>query len=397
MNGPGHEIGAVKPSRRVLVVDSQGGMSALATHFLQRMGLSGARASNRSELIAMFETFSPEVVVADLLVGDMDIVQLCHALKERGFDGCLILMSEHSMNVIHHACRIAANAKLRVGGVLRKPLGFDEFRTMLQRCVTRREDLEPTEGLLSGKNLLKQAIEENWVEFWFQPKVFLDTGIVEGAECLARINHPEHGIISPHIFLDDATEEALRDLVLLATRSAVDLSEELEGKYRTIPLSINVSARNLHNPSLIADLKTVRDRRKQSPNLVLEITETDATPNHATLEEFATRAILHGFGISIDDFGSGYSIFDRLRFTPFSELKLDRSVVHGCASDRSLKSICQAAVQLAHDFNAIAVAEGVERPEDAETLRKLGFDVAQGYLFSPPLKLDKFLIYLGKI
>jgi EAL domain-containing protein (putative c-di-GMP-specific phosphodiesterase class I) len=121
------------------------------------------------------------------------------------------------------------------------------------------------------------------------------------------------------------------------------------------------------------------------------MTETDFVNDKIAASAFATRAILHGFEIAIDDFGHGYATLDRLRDLPFTELKLERSMVDGCARDPALRNICKAAVQLAHGFGANAVAEGVERADDLEVVRSLGFDTAQGFIYSQPLPFREFV------
>jgi EAL domain-containing protein (putative c-di-GMP-specific phosphodiesterase class I) len=95
--------------------------------------------------------------------------------------------------------------------------------------------------------------------------------------------------------------------------------------------------------------------------------------------------------VSIDDFGSGYSSLARLKELPFAEVKLDRSFVIGCAHDKTKRAMCEAVVDLAHRFNIISVAEGVENAEDLQVLVEIGYDVAQGYLFARPMVSGDFI------
>lgn len=156
------------------------------------------------------------------------------------------------------------------------------------------------------------------------------------------------------------------------------------------PFSINIACRSLDRASLLDELCALRGNASRETPIILEITETDFLENRSAAAAFATRAFLRNFHISIDDFGEGYATFERLRGMPFHELKLERSMVDGCAQDRSLQNICRAAVQLAHGFGAKAVAEGIERLDDLATIRSLGFDMAQGYIFSRPVPFDEF-------
>ena len=165
----------------------------------------------------------------------------------------------------------------------------------------------------------------------------------------------------------------------------------LERLGRPLCFSINVAARTFVRTGLIDDIKSIRERHGTNLPIILELTESDLLNDKVAAAACATRAILHGFQVSIDDFGQGYATLDRLRDMPFTELKLERGMVDGCARDSALRSICQAALQLAHGFGAQAVAEGVERPDDLTVIRSLGFDMAQGYIFSRALPLRDFI------
>jgi EAL domain-containing protein (putative c-di-GMP-specific phosphodiesterase class I) len=155
--------------------------------------------------------------------------------------------------------------------------------------------------------------------------------------------------------------------------------------------SINVEARTFARTNLIDEFRAIRERYSANLPIIIELTETDLVNDKFAVETFATRAILHGFRISIDDFGHGYASFERLRDTPFTELKIERSMVVGCSRDPALRSICKAAVQLAHGFGATAVSEGVESEDDLKVVRSLGFDLAQGFFFAQPLPFREFV------
>jgi EAL domain-containing protein (putative c-di-GMP-specific phosphodiesterase class I) len=238
--------------------------------------------------------------------------------------------------------------------------------------------------------LLRDVMDNNWLEFWYQPKVELGAGLIVGAESLARVRHPGRGVLPPSTFLEHASDEALYGLTVRALNEALRCAEAMQQQNRPLVFSINVAARTLARDGLIEDFRAICARHSTYLPIILEVTETDLVHDKAAIQSFATRAILCGFRISIDDFGHGYASFERLRDLPFTELKLERSMVNGCARDSALRSICKAAVELAHAFGAIAIAEGVESEDDLNTVRSLGFDLAQGYFFSRPLPFQDF-------
>ena len=124
------------------------------------------------------------------------------------------------------------------------------------------------------------------------------------------------------------------------------------------------------------------------PGLVLEVTEEQALQDIDAAHEIGTQLKIYGVDLSIDDFGTGYSSLSRLREIPFKEIKLDRTLVDGCADDPTRAALCRAIIDLSHTLGAATVAEGVERPEDLSCLRDAGCDLAQGFLLARPMPRD---------
>jgi EAL domain-containing protein (putative c-di-GMP-specific phosphodiesterase class I) len=183
----------------------------------------------------------------------------------------------------------------------------------------------------------------------------------------------------------------MAELLVRSLDDAVRNSHRLSRENRRLSFSINVAGCTLSEPELIDRMRERRAELGPDTSIILEVTESDIVDDHVAAEAFVTRALLHGFEVSIDDFGHGYATFERLRRMPFTELKLERSMVDGCANDRALENICRASARLGHDFGAKVVAEGLEREEDLRMVRALGFDMAQGYLFSRPLPFEQIL------
>jgi EAL domain-containing protein (putative c-di-GMP-specific phosphodiesterase class I) len=127
----------------------------------------------------------------------------------------------------------------------------------------------------------------------------------------------------------------------------------------------------------------------------LEVTESEVIEDVALVHEIATQLRIYGIALSIDDFGEGYSSFARLRELPFSELKLNSSFVQGCAEDAKNANICQSVIDLAHRFATAAVAEGVENALDLATIRDMGCDIAQGFLFAHAMPRSELIALVG--
>lgn len=378
----------------VLVMDDQEEVCRLAVKQLEHIGLRAEGVCTKAELASALDQAHPDLLLLDLSLGDSDAVEIFQMLSQRSFAGCTILMSGHGAPVLEHARRIGQRSGITIGGVLRKPFRQQDLRDLLFSRPAPAVDDEVEEASSDDPMLLQRALREKWLEFWYQPKIELKNLEVIGAESLARIRHPERGILPPAAFLPGADTDALHALTMQAVDDAFAMGRRLEGLLPAPCLSVNLAGRTLQHPALLDQLKGIRDLAESPTRLTLEITESDVIEDTEAAQEFAMRAVLHGFAVSIDDFGSGYSTFERLRHIPFSELKLERSVVNGCARDRQLRSICQAAAQLGHDFEAEVVGEGVEEVEDLEVLRELGFDLVQGFYFARPMPADDFLVYV---
>ena len=213
---------------------------------------------------------------------------------------------------------------------------------------------------------------------------------VVGAEGLARLNHPTHGILGPKSFLQGASDTALRDLTAFAIRKAFLDWEVLAMAGRNLQLAVNAPVRALLDPGLT---RLVREspRCEGWPGLILEVTESEAIEELDAVAEAATQLRIYNVGLAIDDFGSGYSSFARLKQLPFSELKLDQSYVHNCATDPLNAGICRSIVDLARASGAVSVAEGVETAHDLAALVRMRCDLGQGYYFGRPMSVGKLI------
>jgi EAL domain-containing protein (putative c-di-GMP-specific phosphodiesterase class I) len=236
-----------------------------------------------------------------------------------------------------------------------------------------------------------EALRNNWFEIWYQPKIDLKRKCLAGAEALARIRHPQLGVLLPGSFLPDVDEDSIAELTqhaLLATLCDWTMFEEAGFN---LHLAINVPVSVLFKlpiPRLVAEY---RPKSPRWPGLILEVTEDQIVRDIALANEIATQLRVSGITIAIDDFGAGYSSFSSLRDLPFAELKIDHSFVMGCATDATNAAICQTAIDLAHRFGSAAVAEGVESTADLQALMVMGCDFGQGVLIAPPMPKERFL------
>ncbi len=242
---------------------------------------------------------------------------------------------------------------------------------------------------------IEEALRENWLEIWYQPKIDLRRKCLAGAEALARIHHPMLGVLLPQSFLSGADESGvvrLTEHALLATlRDWTTFDEAGFNLHLAINVPVAVLLK-LPVPSL------VRENRPQAdhwPGLIVEVTEDQIARDIALAAEIAKQLKFSGVSVAIDDFGGGYSSFASLRELPFAELKLDHTFVKNCAIEGTNGAICQTAIDLSHRFGSVAVAEGIENVADLQALQVMRCDFGQGVLLAPPMPKERFIALLN--
>ncbi len=241
-------------------------------------------------------------------------------------------------------------------------------------------------------NSLKQAIEENQLILFYQPKLSLDTMTVSHVEALVRWQHPERGLIPPDAFISIAEKTGQMDkLTRWVTNAAMAQYVKWQEKGIDINIAINISAENIMNKSYPDYVIGLKEQHKLCDSAItLEVTEDAvvADPKKATMMLNYLRD--SGFKLSIDDYGTGYSSLAQLKQLPVQELKIDRSFVQHLTEDESDKIIVKSTIELAHNMKLSVVAEGIEDEASLLWLKSQGCQLAQGYFISRPLPADAF-------
>ena len=237
---------------------------------------------------------------------------------------------------------------------------------------------------LSGD--LRQAINGGGLYLAFQPQVSLTTRRIVSLEALARWTHPTFGQVAPDEFIALAEQSGMvHPLTRWAIRSSL---EELVRWRRCDPdlrVSVNVSARNLIDVSLVADVRNIlREVGLPGEALTLEITESTVMADPQRSIAVLDRLRELGVRFAIDDFGTGYSSLSYLKRLPVDEVKIDKSFVCDMATDSDMASIVRSTIDLARNLDLTVIAEGVEDEVTLDMLAGLGCDVVQGYYFARP-------------
>jgi diguanylate cyclase (GGDEF)-like protein len=254
---------------------------------------------------------------------------------------------------------------------------------------SRFDHHDPTRLALLGE--LRRAIEQEQFVLHYQPLINLWTNRVSGAEALLRWRHPREGLLAPERFIPLLEQTGLiRSLTPWVVNEALRGAAALRGREQAIGVSINLSARDLHDPDLTPTLLEALAAQQARPEwLTLEITESAVMTDPDRAREVLLRLAEMGFRLAIDDFGTGYSSLAYLKKLPVRVLKIDKSFVVDMVHDQDDAAIVRTSIELGHNLGLEVVAEGVESAEVLQRLSEARCDAAQGLHVSPPLSADE--------
>jgi EAL domain-containing protein (putative c-di-GMP-specific phosphodiesterase class I) len=259
-----------------------------------------------------------------------------------------------------------------------------ELRAALREYISAL-DVQDANSVALGKEL-RQAVHDRQFQFVFQPQIDLCTQRVVGAEALARWQHPTRGLLGPADFMTlIERSEFVHEFTLHAIDRSVAAAAAWQQAGLDVPVSVNLSARNLLDLKLPVDVSQILRRHALAPHrLILEITETTTISDARTVETVLGRLRSVGVQLSVDDFGTGYSSMAFLQRVPVDEIKIDKSFVIPMTRSSNDSAIVRATIELAHGLGVRVVAEGVETGDHADRLRRMHCDVAQGWHFGRP-------------
>jgi EAL domain-containing protein (putative c-di-GMP-specific phosphodiesterase class I)/CheY-like chemotaxis protein len=385
---------------RILLLDDDQFMLGMQARMLRSMGydMIGTAGSGLSALTMLQkDPHAVDVIVCDLNMPGMDGIEFLQKLRASPFRGNVILLSGQGLRVMHTVQKLLGQDMLILGALV-KPAGRLALRTLLDRWkpLGQVRVAEPAPTFVADEIHAANA-QGQWV-LQYQPTVDLTTGALKGVEALVRWAHPRHGTVYPNDFIQVAEEcgaiDALTEWVM--HEAMLQLARWQEAGLQT-HMAVNVSMENLRSPGFAGRVSAwVREAAAAPVDLTLEITESRLmSPAPAPLESLV-RLRMQGFGLSIDDFGTGHSSLAQLRDVPFTELKIDRGFVHGARHNQIIRPILEGSIGIAKRLGMQSVAEGVETEDDWHLLRDIGCDLAQGWFIARAMPPEEIPEWLGR-
>jgi len=381
----------------LLVIEDDDFQRRTLARMVRSLGLREVKeAADGKQALALIEGSTPiDLVVCDLDMPQMDGMEFIRHLGQLGRGISVIISSAQSRSLLDSVEKMASAYHVRVLGTIEKPVTLDALRELI--ALHESPSLQPANARTAPPVFtLKQihhAVRERQFEPFFQPKLELAGGRVIGAEALARWHHPEHGIIEPSAFIAPLEQSGdIGGLTQLMLEKAARACCAWRERGLEMTVSVNLSFVSLTD-TLMADriTDTVRRNGLDPLHMILEITETAAMTEVAPALENLARLRMHGFGLSVDDYGTGFSSLKQLMRVPFTELKIDQSFVRGCLTNPSSLAIIESSVLMARRLHLESVAEGVETQEEQDKMKAIGCDVAQGYFIAKPMPERSFI------
>jgi EAL domain-containing protein (putative c-di-GMP-specific phosphodiesterase class I)/AmiR/NasT family two-component response regulator len=381
----------------VLVAEDHEFQRSMLVEMIENLGARGVHEASdgRSALETVRELAQPfDVIVTDIDMPDMDGMAFIRNLAQAHVGASLIITSGLSRALLDSVETMCHAYGVRLLGTIEKPASPERLAELFRLhrpVVSRPERAKATVSEFALEEVL-QGLHDEEFEPYFQPKVHLASSRISGAEALVRWRHPRLGIVLPYAFIGLLeAHERIGELTwtMLAKSAACCRAWREAGLDLNVSVNLSVS---LLNDASIADAITwqVRNQGLDPRHMVLEVTETSAMSEIGVVIENLARLRMKGFGLSIDDYGTGYSSMQQLTRIPFTELKIDRSFVSHAVQQESCRLILESSLDMARRLRIGSVAEGAETQADWDLLRAVGCDFAQGYFIARPMPAEHF-------
>jgi EAL domain-containing protein (putative c-di-GMP-specific phosphodiesterase class I) len=367
------------------VVDFKPGICLLVANVCGDLGLQAFRFDNIDAMIEAGKRQKPDIIFLEPGIDGRDGEAVIPTLAAAGLRCPIQLMSGLNPVLADEARRLGERRGLSMLPVLEKPFRVPAVRQIIEQLGLRRDALSHVNVTLAD------ALTHNWLELWYQPKIDLRGRMFAGAEGYVRARHPEHGVIPPGSLFNGAGPDEMLALTRHVLTTALRDWPVFASVGLPIRFSINVPMLALEKLPIGAIVSQHRPKAPNWPGLILEINEDEIIQNLPLAQKVEKELRPLGVTLAIDDFGRAYSTIAQLKDLSFSELKIDRSFVANCNTDRMNAGLCETIIELAHRLGSKVVAEGVETAAELRALHGMGCDLGQGYLFARPMPRDHFL------
>ena len=369
------------------VIESDASVRHFLSLILHGAGLHTEEFDVGQSVAATLARHLPDFVVLDVALESAEAVKALTELVAGHYRGYVQLLSSRGSAVLAHVKNIGDQLGLQMLPALKKPIEPHGILNTLQR-------LKIGHAPAPGRVKLHEALSNDWVEFWYQPKIDLRKKQLVGAELFARVRHPQHGIMMPEAFMPGANDSSQIKLAEYALVTALKAGLNFAKLGINPQLVVNVSAKALGQVRFPEILETYRPQFDKWPGLVIDLAEEQIIDELHRVTDIAKELKRFEVDVAIDNFGHHYASIANFKELPFAEIKLDRKFVADCATHKTNAPLCKNIIEFAHNCGCAAVAIGVEKASDMVALLRMGCDYGQGFLLGQPMPEDLFISLL---
>jgi EAL domain-containing protein (putative c-di-GMP-specific phosphodiesterase class I)/CheY-like chemotaxis protein len=365
------------------VVDGKKHLRAFLSEIIEDLGLVATECANADELKTTFENQLPDLIVFGVSTDGIEAGDVLQLLVRRKFSGKVLTIGTRESILVKAVQQVGEEHRLAMLPPLTTPFSAETLRQRISMLL-------PREPAASPAVRVSEALHAGWLELWYQGKIDARTLARCGAEASVRMRHPNWGVVTPAYFIQEDEDPDSLQLSDFVIDRAIEDWRYLVGSQNTTDISINLPVSFLRNRRAVRNFCQRLPSHPAFGGLLIEIDSAEAIQNLDLLIDVAKEIRLKNIAISIDNLGADWPALMGLESFPFAELKVDRQFVTGCANDRLKRTVCSRIIELAREYGARVVAEGVETRADFAAANEIGFDRVQGYLFGKPVGLKKF-------
>jgi len=379
-----------------LVVEDDGFQRRTVARMLRALGVREVlEACDGKEALASMQSRGPiDLVVCDLDMPEMDGMEFMRHLGQAKSDASVIISSAKERTLVASVEKMARAYGVRLLGLIEKPVTLAGLEDLIAKCNSATQQLKRISAgdLIYSLEEILSGVQQRQFAPYYQPKVAIATGHILGMEALSHWHHPHDGVVTPYSFISALELSGnINELTLLILQQAAGACRRMHERDFKLTLSVNISHVSLTDTTMADRITQVVQSIGLDPRyIIFEITETAAMTQVAPALENLARLRMRGFGLSVDDYGTGFASLQQLMRVPFTELKIDQSFVTGCAANAASRVIVESSVEMARNLGMKSVAEGVESQSDWNVVKAARCDIAQGYFIARPMEESLF-------
>ena len=382
-----------------LVVDDDDITRRFAARILGRLGAARVVEAPDGEAALdclASETAPVDVILCDLCMPGLDGIDTLRRLAERNVTALIVLVSAADSRTLRSASQLAREFGIGLLRTISKPLSLQKLQDIFAEVrasthVSSAAGQRLAARLAIDAPMVREGLARKEFVAHYQPKVDLRTRRVVGVEALVRWIRPGTGMLHPGAFMPAIRASGLLDEMTetVFSQAAAQCAAWAQAG-EALSVSVNLNAESLQSQRLLNHLEaTVAAHRIDPASIIFELTEDSLLQRHLA-REVLTRLRLRGFGLSIDDYGTGYSTLQQLLEAPFNELKIDQCFVKSAPTDSEAALALTSSIALAQQLGLNVVGEGVETQAQWHFLEQAGCAIGQGYAIARPMEAEAF-------